>query len=187
MISLICPPQQLIYATVSFVVFFISCQLVAALALLAVLVTSFAARLERNIIWANYLITWVVSAISYALLALAGQQIGPQPPIGLCLAQAILLYGAPPLTAFSGASLIIQACLPYHPHLVMVLKRGLQLYFDVTASLGRRKPSLPLLTTTLVRTSLNASPTNANVIPAATRGPVRALRRHHGRRARVRT
>jgi hypothetical protein len=93
---------------VSFAAFFVATQLAAAAVLIVVLATVFAARLERNAVWTSYLSTWTLSAISYSLLALAGQLTGPQPPYGLCLAQAVLIYGAPPLTAFSGFALIIQ-------------------------------------------------------------------------------
>jgi hypothetical protein len=89
-------------------IFFFSIQFVAVLGLVAVLVTSFVARLERNIVWTNYLITWIISALSYLILPVVGQQSGPQPNYGICLTQAVLIYGAPPLTAFSGFSLIVQ-------------------------------------------------------------------------------
>jgi len=102
-------------------IFFFVIQFIAAIGLVAVIVTSVVARLERNIVWTNFLITWVIFALSFVVLPVIGQQSGPEPAYGICLTQAVLVYGAPTLTAFSGFSLIVQ------------------LYIDMMVALGKRQ------------------------------------------------
>ncbi|KAF7424677.1 hypothetical protein PC9H_009988 [Pleurotus ostreatus] len=55
--------------------------------------------------WYMFMISWIILSLSF--LFLLGQQTGPQPIFGICLAQAVLVYAAPPLTAFSTLILVV--------------------------------------------------------------------------------
>jgi hypothetical protein len=86
----------------TFVRVFIAEQALGFVGLAAVLITVLVCpRVRRNGPWLNFLLACVLYSLSYLLLAFAGQQSGPQPDFGLCLAQAVLTYGAPPLYVHS--------------------------------------------------------------------------------------
>ncbi|KAF7759911.1 hypothetical protein Agabi119p4_11606 [Agaricus bisporus var. burnettii] len=60
----------------------------------------------RSPSWYNLLAAWLVYSLSYGLLV--GRQEGPgQPPIGLCLAQTLLIYAVPPLVTSATLNLYI--------------------------------------------------------------------------------
>ncbi|KAK0203954.1 hypothetical protein DFS33DRAFT_1432737 [Desarmillaria ectypa] len=48
---------------------------------------------KRHICWLNFMVTWIISTISYSLLV--GHSMEWEPPHGLCLTQAILIYSVP--------------------------------------------------------------------------------------------
>ncbi|KAJ7238492.1 hypothetical protein C8J57DRAFT_1373993 [Mycena rebaudengoi] len=56
----------------------------------------------------NFFTSWIISTVSYSLLALSGQLNKPNPAFGVCLAQAGLIYGIPSLTAATTLGLITQ-------------------------------------------------------------------------------
>ncbi|PPQ76145.1 hypothetical protein CVT26_011795 [Gymnopilus dilepis] len=63
---------------------------------------------HRHSTWFGFIFSWIVSSVSYLLLFFAGQLENLNPPFNLCLTQAALIYSAPPLTAASTLSLIVQ-------------------------------------------------------------------------------
>ncbi|KAG6844180.1 hypothetical protein H0H87_009123, partial [Tephrocybe sp. NHM501043] len=50
-------------------------------------------RIQRRSGWYTLVISWIIYSAS--LILTIGHQIGPEPPAGLCLAQAAILYAAP--------------------------------------------------------------------------------------------
>ncbi|KAG7446741.1 uncharacterized protein BT62DRAFT_931315 [Guyanagaster necrorhizus] len=60
---------------------------------------------KRHVCWLNFIITWMASAISYSLLV--GHSMDWEPPHGLCLTQAILIYSVPTLTTCTTTALVI--------------------------------------------------------------------------------
>ncbi|KAK0444557.1 uncharacterized protein EV420DRAFT_1574474 [Desarmillaria tabescens] len=62
-------------------------------------------RVQRHPTWFSFCVSWIISCISYILLAIAGQAMEVQPAFGLCVTQAALIYAAPPLTACTTFSL----------------------------------------------------------------------------------
>ncbi|KAL0945465.1 hypothetical protein HGRIS_000954 [Hohenbuehelia grisea] len=68
-------------------------------------------KVQRTATWMLFIVSWIVLCLSY--LALAGQQMGQNsmPAFGFCLAQAALMYAAPPLTAYATLIFMIQVYL----------------------------------------------------------------------------
>ncbi|PAV22785.1 hypothetical protein PNOK_0274200 [Pyrrhoderma noxium] len=57
----------------------------------------------------NFCVTWIVYSISYCLLLFAGEaNSDTETPSNLCLAQAALIHGAPPMCAVAGLEMVIQ-------------------------------------------------------------------------------
>ncbi|KAG8905272.1 hypothetical protein FRB99_000342 [Tulasnella sp. 403] len=56
----------------------------------------------------SMIVSWIIFTIIMCLLYYAGYQTGPEPPFGLCLAQASLAYGAPVMACAAGLGLVIQ-------------------------------------------------------------------------------
>ncbi|KAL5494718.1 hypothetical protein ACEPAI_179 [Sanghuangporus weigelae] len=79
---------------------------------LAVLTFIFApksAGRPRYITLINFCVTWIVYSISYCLLLYAGKADDNQDiPSKLCLAQAALIHGAPPMCALAGLEMVLQ-------------------------------------------------------------------------------
>ncbi|KAF9463535.1 hypothetical protein BDZ94DRAFT_1308650 [Collybia nuda] len=66
----------------------------------------FSSRVKRSTIWFSTLISWLMYSVSYLLLL--GRQIGPaNPPLGLCIFQASLIYATTPLCAVATACLVV--------------------------------------------------------------------------------
>jgi formate hydrogenlyase subunit 3/multisubunit Na+/H+ antiporter MnhD subunit len=61
----------------------------------ALLASLFSRSLHRMKTWFCLLVSFVIYCVSFLLLA--GLQNGLEPPVGLCLFQAGLVYAAPPL------------------------------------------------------------------------------------------
>lgn len=65
-------------------------------------------NVKRHPTLVNACITWIFSGIISSLLLYAGKQTGPEPPKLLCLSQAALLDGVPPMTSVGVLSLAYQ-------------------------------------------------------------------------------
>ncbi|KAJ6627645.1 hypothetical protein B0H10DRAFT_2210157 [Mycena sp. CBHHK59/15] len=73
-----------------------------------VLTTTLSSAAPRNATWQNFFTSWIISTVSYSLLAFSGQLNKTDPAFGVCLAQAGLIYGIPSLTAATTFGLIAQ-------------------------------------------------------------------------------
>ncbi|KAF8884761.1 hypothetical protein CPB84DRAFT_1788998 [Gymnopilus junonius] len=80
---------------------FIGCSLLLGTAILS-------NSVHRHLTWFSFIFSWIVSCVSYLLLLFSNQLESLDPPFGVCLTQATLIYSAPPLTAASTLSLIAQ-------------------------------------------------------------------------------
>lgn len=88
---------------------FIGLELAGAAGFTLILFTALLApKVKRYPTWYSFCISWVLSGISYSLLALAGEQDNPEPKHSLCLAQAASIYAAPVLTGATTCALSIQ-------------------------------------------------------------------------------
>ncbi|KAF8872507.1 hypothetical protein BD779DRAFT_334167 [Infundibulicybe gibba] len=91
---------------------FISLHLVGLFGnLLMILTVVFSRSLTRSPTWLNFTFSWIISAFSYTLLFIAGQLSSPQPPFGICLTQAMMIYAAPPLAATATFALVLDVWL----------------------------------------------------------------------------
>lgn len=52
-------------------------------------------RIRRRSAWFSSMAAWIIYSVSHLLII--GHQIGPEPPYGNCLAQAVSVYATPPL------------------------------------------------------------------------------------------
>ncbi|KAF7327694.1 hypothetical protein MKEN_00348900 [Mycena kentingensis (nom. inval.)] len=66
-------------------------------------------RVPRSAMWFCMITSWMVYSASYILIM--GHQAGPQPPSGLCAIQMMTIYAAPPLTATTGISFLVDILL----------------------------------------------------------------------------
>jgi hypothetical protein len=74
--------------------------------LLAIII--FSKRVQRHPTFISMCITWIVSGFCSSILLYAGKATGPEPPKLLCLVQASLLYGVPPMAAMGAFLLVFQ-------------------------------------------------------------------------------
>ncbi|KIJ27375.1 hypothetical protein M422DRAFT_784916 [Sphaerobolus stellatus SS14] len=68
---------------------------------LIIITASISKRVVRHPIFLNFCTTLVLYSFSYTLLLYAGQVNNPTPPVALCLIQAGMVGGAPPMVALS--------------------------------------------------------------------------------------
>ncbi|KAJ3821467.1 hypothetical protein F5880DRAFT_820126 [Lentinula raphanica] len=90
----------------AFVVFDILQFIALALISLTYLFALFSKRRQRMKTWFALMVSSLVYCISYLLLV--GHQTGPEPPLGLCLFQAGLIYAAPPVVAAAGLAFVVE-------------------------------------------------------------------------------
>ncbi|KAI3615459.1 hypothetical protein WG66_011898 [Moniliophthora roreri] len=69
---------------------------------------------QRHPTWYSFIASWIISCFSYSLLFFGGQLFAPKPSLGLCTAQASLVYGAPPITATATLGLVTQIWFSVH-------------------------------------------------------------------------
>jgi len=110
---------------------FVVLQLIGAIGLLIVLLTAaVGSSVKRSSTWYNFGLSWILSSVSYTLLAIAGKRRGPEPAFALCVVQSGLIYAAPALTGCTTLALIthmlvnirrLLANAPFRTHLGMVL------------------------------------------------------------------
>jgi len=74
--------------------------------LLAIILLS--KKIQRHPTFLNLCITFIIEGISSSLLVYAGKTTGPEPSPMLCLLQASLLYGYPPMTSVAAFTLVLQ-------------------------------------------------------------------------------
>ncbi|KAH0587105.1 hypothetical protein H2248_005922 [Termitomyces sp. 'cryptogamus'] len=68
-------------------------------------------KIERHATFINLGVTFIIAGISSTLLLYAGKTTGPEPAPVLCLLQASLLYGYPPMTSVAVFALVSQVFL----------------------------------------------------------------------------
>ncbi|KAI8990446.1 hypothetical protein BD414DRAFT_535755 [Trametes punicea] len=56
----------------------------------------------------NFCVIWILYSIIYCLLLYGGRQLQESPPHALCLAQAAMNYGAPPMAVVAGLAVVLQ-------------------------------------------------------------------------------
>ncbi|EJC98370.1 uncharacterized protein FOMMEDRAFT_171030 [Fomitiporia mediterranea MF3/22] len=66
----------------------------------------FAKTVKRNPTLINMCITWIIAGVSSSLLFYAGKQSGAEPGNALCILQAAMLEGTPPMVSLSAFALI---------------------------------------------------------------------------------
>jgi hypothetical protein len=67
----------------------------ALILLITILTVTVSKRLYRGKGWFSMMTYWLVYALSYCLLV--GKQTGPEPSLGVCYFQTLLIYAAPSL------------------------------------------------------------------------------------------
>ncbi|KAJ7170729.1 hypothetical protein C8R43DRAFT_1120477 [Mycena crocata] len=60
----------------------------------------------RTPAWYSFMGSWMFFCLSYFVIV--GQQVGAEPPFGVCLAQSAAIYAAPPLTSCVSLALLLQ-------------------------------------------------------------------------------
>ncbi|KAH8099343.1 hypothetical protein BXZ70DRAFT_1009156 [Cristinia sonorae] len=63
----------------------------------------------------NVCITWTIFSVSYCLLIYTGHLGGTKPPFALCLTQAAMTQGSPPMTGVAVLIMVIQMWLSFSP------------------------------------------------------------------------
>lgn len=77
---------------------FISLQLLGLFGGILVFFTVvFSSIAQRHITWYNFILSWIIFTTSYSLLFFSGQLKDAVPDLQVCVAQAALIYAAPPL------------------------------------------------------------------------------------------
>ncbi|KAF7353836.1 hypothetical protein MVEN_01069200 [Mycena venus] len=74
---------------------------------LLLLTAALSKKVQRNPMLINFCVTWLIYATSFTLVLYAGKQVGPEPPVGLCIIQAAFVYGAPVMASMAGLSLVL--------------------------------------------------------------------------------
>jgi len=87
---------------------FIALQLFGLIGCVIILGTIIFSHTSRQLTWFSFIFSWIISSLSYLLLFLMGQLENKRPSFGVCLAQATLIYAAPPLTAATTLALVTQ-------------------------------------------------------------------------------
>lgn len=66
-------------------------------------------RVHRPASVINFCVTWVIYSVAYSLLMYTGYHGEEHPPFKLCLTQAAMIHGAPPMAAVAGIGIVLQA------------------------------------------------------------------------------
>ncbi|KAJ7126937.1 hypothetical protein C8R44DRAFT_108998 [Mycena epipterygia] len=63
-------------------------------------------RVHRTSAWYLFMGSWMFFCLSYFIIV--GQQVGAEPPFGVCVTQAAMIYAAPPLTSCVSLAFLLQ-------------------------------------------------------------------------------
>jgi len=84
-----------------------------------VLIMLFSKRIRRPPSVINFCISWIIFSISYCLTIYDGSSVRGTPPFALCLTQAAMIHGAPPMAVIAALALVFQVWhtfrSPWHP------------------------------------------------------------------------
>ncbi|KAJ7594992.1 hypothetical protein C8J56DRAFT_453784 [Mycena floridula] len=101
---------------------FVGLQLFGLFGAIIMLVTVlFSSTAHRHPTWHNFIIAWIISALSYSLLFITGQ-LYKTTSFELCFAQTALIYAAPPATAAATLGLVLQIFFSVRSFVVGALK-----------------------------------------------------------------
>ncbi|KAJ6500745.1 hypothetical protein C8R45DRAFT_1210471 [Mycena sanguinolenta] len=67
----------------------------------------FSKKVQRHPLLVNFWVTWIIYTTSFTLLLYAGKQVGPEPPIELCVMQAAFIYGSVVMAPMTGLALVL--------------------------------------------------------------------------------
>ncbi|KAJ7348888.1 hypothetical protein DFH08DRAFT_863713 [Mycena albidolilacea] len=74
---------------------------------LILLTTAFSKKIQKNPMFNNFCVIWFIYSTSFTLVLYAGKQIGPEPPIELCVIQAAFIYGTPVMASMGGLAFVL--------------------------------------------------------------------------------
>ncbi|KAF5392911.1 hypothetical protein D9757_001065 [Collybiopsis confluens] len=105
------PSEAEIQAVSRYFTLFVTLQLIGLSGLMVMFFTACVTSIirKRHLCWTSFILSWIVSSVSYSLLV--GTSIEYQPPFALCLIQGVMIYTVPTLTACTSLSLVIQVLL----------------------------------------------------------------------------
>ena len=83
-------------STIRLIALFDALYIVGLVSLIAIILTAWLSpTIRRSSTWFMFIWSWVFSSTANTLIL--GQQMGPEPMTGICLFQAMLVYGSPVL------------------------------------------------------------------------------------------
>ncbi|KAI0673318.1 hypothetical protein C8Q78DRAFT_616070 [Trametes maxima] len=68
----------------------------------------FSKNAKRHATVVNFCVIWILYSIIYCLLLYGGRDLQEHPPYALCLTQAAMNYGAPPMAVVAGLAVVLQ-------------------------------------------------------------------------------
>ncbi|KAJ7215302.1 hypothetical protein B0H12DRAFT_355316 [Mycena haematopus] len=74
---------------------------------LLLLTTAISKKVQRHPMLINFFVIWAIYTTSFTLVLYAGKQVGPEPPIELCVMQAAFIYGAPVMASMAGLAFVL--------------------------------------------------------------------------------
>ncbi|KAJ7162081.1 hypothetical protein C8R46DRAFT_343167 [Mycena filopes] len=74
---------------------------------LVLLTAAFSKNVQRHPMLINWWVCWFIYTTSFTLLLYSGKQIGPEPPVELCIIQAAFVYGTPVMTSMAGLAFVL--------------------------------------------------------------------------------
>lgn len=84
-----------------------------------VLIMLLSKRIRRPPSVINFCIIWIIFAISFSLTIYDGHAVNGNPPFALCLTQAAMIHGAPPMAVVAALAIVCQVWhtfrAPWHP------------------------------------------------------------------------
>ncbi|KAE9403538.1 hypothetical protein BT96DRAFT_990202 [Gymnopus androsaceus JB14] len=103
----------------SLIVFFLVLQIIGLFGGIIIILTArFYSPIQRHATWYNFMLSWVISSISYTLLLFGGQidlsGDSKGVPFGLCVFQSSVIYAAPPLSAAAVLGMVAQIWFSVH-------------------------------------------------------------------------
>jgi len=103
----------------SLIVLFLVFQVIGLVGGIIIILTArFYSPIKRHATWYNFMLSWVISSISYNLLLFSGQidLSGDDKgvPFGLCVFQSSVIYAAPPLSAAAMLGMVAQIWFSVH-------------------------------------------------------------------------
>ncbi|KAF7331221.1 hypothetical protein MSAN_02440900 [Mycena sanguinolenta] len=64
-------------------------------------------KVQRHPMLINFWVTWIIYTTAFTLVLYAGKEVGPEPPIELCVIQAAFIYGSVVMAPMAGLALVL--------------------------------------------------------------------------------